>query len=140
MPALIHLPTGLSEKGGLKSLTRDEVVGSMVREVTRGKMSVHCLFCNDCAREMAGEGEVEQKCLRRLIQHFAPRATVNVFAFSFDVRTDAELQTAIDMLEIAHVFYFKGFGGSEERLRLLFGVASIHTADPATCRASGASV
>ena len=31
---------------------------------------------------------------------------------------------AMEMLEGAQVFYFKGFGGSEERLRLLFGVAS----------------
>ena len=120
MVYLVQMAKGLSEKGaGKRGLPDCSMLVEMAQHVAwhRKHEPLIVLYCDDGAGYGDIMSSVERKVLERLLQQWCPG--LNIVGMKFSFHDDRALQ----LLEIADVFYFKGFGGGTDRLLPIFGKA-----------------
>ena len=118
MVFLVQMTHGLNEKGHGKRLPWCQMFVDMIREVARHRMrrALHVLYCDD------GKGQVwnikdciERKVLQQLLSDCLPGLDIFEIQFSF------HNENALELLQKADIFYFKGFGGGTQQLLPIFG-------------------
>ena len=131
LPLMVYavlLPQGLNEKGGGKALRNEIMFQSMVREcceprnVANGNYDawniVTIAYCDDGnpsdgwnhhSLDTTGK-PIDLKALRDLVKRSLPDRTIKMAKFSF------ASDDASQLLSLADVFYFKGFGGGYSNL------------------------
>ena len=121
MVYLVQMAKGLSEKGaGKRGLPYYSMLVEMAQHVARHRKNepVIVLYCDDGAGYGDIMSSVERKVLERLlVEEWCPG--LNIVGMKFSFHDDRALQ----LLEIADVFYFKGFSGGTDRLLPIFGKA-----------------
>ena len=114
---------GLNEKGHGKQFKWNPLIRSMIDDVCGDSSSteeVSVIYCDDGSPgdwfDHNNPDCVELKCLRKLVEHFRPLAGVKMEKFSF---TNPP-RPAMNMIQNADIFYFKGYGGNTERILRVF--------------------
>ena len=108
---------GLNEKGHGKQFKWNPLIRSMIDDVCGDSSSteeVSVIYCDDGSPgdwfDHNNPDCVELKCLRKLVEHLRPSAGLKMEKFSFTYPS----RPAMNMIQNADIFYFKGYGGNTE--------------------------